>query len=509
MVVFAATMTFGQDFDPTLHQRAVEYQDWIVQWHAGDIGLPVQGLGGLAAQIQFTDDTYTEVACLHALGDSMIWTGMYLGSQALRLAVMQDEDSRDEVIRLVNYMHNNMLITDTPGYIARYAEIDEPPFNCACPDGNDGKVHGTGDWEGYFWIHETSRDQYSGYMWGMSLAYQHLDDEATKDIIREDIRSVMQMLEDNDWHITDENGEWTGNGAHRVGPLKRLAWTVIAATVIDEPHYWELLDEQYQINRPFLFVDALSLYNRYVEFYGNNLRHLDFQPIFSLWPDRARLEELYDIWMRANRPWMKEIHNPWFDSVHWTGCQRLGVCTEEDVEYIETDALHTLGLYWDVVNYKKEITCSDQPLDPFSVSMDQFLDRFPWLRTILDVNPQTLEARELNDRHWTDMYWQSGGCFDATCHTTEDRTWVSSGFDYLVAYWMGVYYGILPGDGPYGDDDFPDDDDEDDDVDDDDTVDDDDDDDSNDDDETDDDVGNDDGGSSDTGDDDDDAGCGC
>jgi len=445
----------GQAFDPVLHQRAVDYQDWIRTWHAGEVGLPVRGLGGLAAQIQFTDDTYTEVACLHALGDSMIWTGMYLGSQALRFAVTGEAEARQEVIRLVGYMHDNMAITATPGYIGRYADRDEPPFNCNYPDTNDWKVRGTGEWEGYYWVHQTSRDQYSGYMWGMGLAYQHIDDEATRAVIREDLRAVVQMLEDNDWHITDENGEWTGNGAHWVGPVVRLAWLAIAARVIDEPHYGELLDEQYRVNKPLLFVDTLSLYNRYAEFFGNNLRHLAYQSIFRLWPDRERLAEMYDVWMQANRPWMKEIHNPWFDSVHWTGCRRLGVCTDEDTAYIEADARHTLGLYWDVVNYKKEIVCSDQPLDPTSLALDEILDRFPELREIIDIEPQTLEARELDDRHWTDMYWQSGGHFDASCHTAEDRTLVSAGFDYLVAYWMGVYYGILPGAGPRVGDDLP------------------------------------------------------
>jgi hypothetical protein len=451
---------FAEAFDPVLHQKAADFQDWIEDWHTGDLGLAQRGLGGLSAQLQFTDDTYTEIDCLHALGDSMIWTGMYLGSQALRYAVTQDPDAKAETIRVVEYMHNNMEMTQTPGYIARYADLDEHPFNCHYSDGHGWKVHGTGDWDGYYWVHETSRDQYSGYWWGMTLAYQHIDDPDTRDIIRQDLAAVVQMLVDNDWNITDENGEYTGNGAAWIGPVIRLSWLVQAAFVIDTPYYWDLLETQYQAVKPFLGVDTWSGYNRYLEFYGNNLRHLAYQSIFRLWPDQTQLGHLYEVWMQRNRPWVKEIHNPWFDAVHWTGCQRLGVCEPDDVDYIEADALHTLGIYWDVINHKQEITCSTQPLDPFSVTMDAFLAQIPWLEDLININPQTADARELNDRHWTDMYWQSGGHFDATCHTAEDKTWVGSGFDYLVAYWMGVYYGILPGDGPYGDDDDDDDDDD-------------------------------------------------
>ena len=444
-LLVGASLAFAGDFHPELHRKAMNHQAWLENWHTGDIGLEKRGLGGLNAQVRFTDDTYSQIAELHALGDSMIWTGMYLGSQALRFAVTRDPEARQEVIRLVEYMHNNMKITQTPGYIARYADLDEAPFNHNYPDDHAWKVRGTGEWEGYYWICQTSRDQYSGYMWGMGLAHEHIDDEPTREIIREDIRAVIQMLEDNQWNITDHNGEWTGNKAHWVGPVMRLAWLVIAARVIDEPHYWQLLDWQYVLNKPLLHIDTLSALNRYSEFYGNNLRHLAYQSIFRLWPDRRRLREMYDIWVQANRPWMKNIHNPWFDAVHWTGCSRLGACEPEDEQYILQDALFTLGQYWDTVNYRQGITCSEQPLDPFSIWADEFLDEVPWLREIIKIRPQTLEARQLADRHWTDIYWQSHGHFEAACHTQEDRTWVGSGFDYLVAYWMGVYYGILPG----------------------------------------------------------------
>ena len=455
MLVLIPIATIGAEpFDPVLHQKALDFQEWIQIWHTGEIGLPERGLGGLPAAVEFTDDTYSEIKCLHALGDSMIWTGMYLGSQALRYAVTKDPEAKAEAVRVVKYMHDAMDMTDTPGYIPRYADRDYMPYNCNLPDSHGWKVHGTGEWEGYYWVHETSRDQYSGYWWGMTLAYQHVDDEQARAWIKQDLAAVVQMLVDNHWNITDENGEYTGNGAAWIGPLMRLAWLVQAAYVIDEPYYWKLLDDQFALNRAALGIDTSAFINRYSEFYGNNLRHLAYQAIFRLWPDRKRLEFFYETWQKRNRPWMKEIHNPWFDSVHWTGCKRLGACDPADENYIVADAKHTLGLYWEVVNYRKGIICSEQPLDPFSVTMDELIKQYPFLDDIFHVQPQTLDARELTDRHWTDMYWQSGGHFQAACHTGEDRTFVGSGFDYLVAYWMGVYYGILPGDGPYGDDDF-------------------------------------------------------
>ena len=70
-----------------------------------------------------------------------------------------------------------------------------------------------------------------------------------------------------------------------------------------------------------------------------------------------------------------------------------------------------------------------------------------YIAHIIDVNPQTAEAREVTDRPWTDMYWQSSGVFAASCHTGEDPTYTGAGMDYLIAYWAGVRYGLLPGGG--------------------------------------------------------------
>jgi len=440
LFVLTCSSSLAGEPDPYLAAKADEYQAFLEQWHTG-------GLGGLTAGVRFTDETRTAVDCVQHQGDSTIWTGMYLASQALRYRVTGDPAARAEVLRIARYLHQLMDITDTPGYIARYVGENVWPWNCHYPDGHGGKVHGTGEWEGYFWIDNTSRDQYCGWWFGLSMAYEAVDDEAMRATIRQDFADVICMLVLNRWNITDQHGEWTGNGAAWVGPIMRLAWLVQAAHAIDEPYYWELLEEQYRINRPVLWIDTLSFLNRYYQYYGNNLRHLAFQPIFRLWPDCEELCSFYWIWEDWNRPWVRHVHNPWFDAVHVTACSRLGVCNPVELQAIRDDALNTLYLFWDPPNYQREITCSEMPLDPFSVWADEFIRENPWLQGIVDVDPQTAEAREVNDRPWTDMYWQSDGVFAASCHSGEDPTYTGAGMDYLLAYWIGIYHGLLPGGG--------------------------------------------------------------
>jgi len=513
VLLVTIAVAHADEFDPELQAKADFYSDWAPLWHSGQ-------LGAHHAATRFVDTNYDEIECAHTQGDSMIWTGMYLAAQAIRYRVTGEQDAYDEVVRVVNYMHDAMDITDTLGYLPRYADIDEMPYNCNLPPGHGWRVKGTGEWEGYFWVDHTSRDQYSGYWFGMAEAYDAIEDEDVRDIIRQDLADIIQMLEENWWNITDQNGQWTGNGAAWVGPIMRLGWLVRAAHVLDDPYYWDLLERQYHINKPFLEIDTNSFLNKYSEYYGNNLRHLAYMGIFRLWPKRDQLEHFWEVWMKHNRPWTKNCNNPWFDAVHVVGCRRLGVCDEDELEAIAEDTHHTLDLYWDGPNSKQAITCSEMELDPFSVFMDELLDQFPWLRELINIQPQTKYARELNDRHWTDMYWQSHGVFEATCSHGADPTYVGSGFDYLLAYYMNVFYGLLPGEGPYGDDDPVDDDTVDDDTADDDTVDDDtiDDDDDDDEDQADDDDNDnddttgdddDDQAPSEDDDDDNDDGCGC
>ena len=450
MLIFLfSQIATATDFDPVLHPKAQTYQEYLDQWHTPDLGALVT--------IQFADETRQAPVCDHYLGDSTIWTGMYLASQAYRYQVTGDPDARTEVIRIAHYLHQLMDITDTLGYIGRYAAHDEMPFNCNIAPDDSWKVYGTGEWEGYFWLDHTSRDQYSGWWLGLSAAYVAVDDEEMRATIRQDFKDVIQMLEENRWNITDENGEWTGNGAAWVGPLMRLSWLTQAAYVIDEPYYWELLDKQYELNKPFLPIDIWSWLNKYEEYFGNNLRHNAFLPLFRFWPDRERLQDLWDMFEKFNRPYVAHTLNPWFDSVYVAGCLRLNNCDETEVSSIIEDTQRTLELYWEPPSWKREVTCSEIPLDPFSVAAHEWLQGIPWLEGIINIDPQTLAPREINDRHWTDIYWQSTP-FEASCYSPPDPTFEGPGMDYLLAYYVNVYYGVLEGDGPYGDDDPVDDD---------------------------------------------------
>ncbi|MCB1153722.1 hypothetical protein KDL45_08720 [bacterium] len=439
--VAAAYAYADDDFDPDLQSKADEYQVYLEEWHAAPAG-------ALTGGVQYTDGTRQEISCLHHQGDSTIWTGMYLGSQAIRYEITGDPDALAEMRRVTDYLLFAMDVTQTPGYVARFADVDEMPWNCGYTGDHGWKNAGTGDYEGYYWIDHTSRDQYSGWWMGLSLAHDALPlvDFARKRRIEQAFTDVIEMLRANNWNITDQNGEYTGNGAAWIGFVKRISWLLMAAHATDNPDYWALLDEQYEANKNFFFIDTWSFLNKYSEFYGNNLRHLDWYSIFRLWPeDDARLDELWDVWQRANRPSVTAIYNPWFDAVHVAGCRKLDACDDKEMAQIVKDTKLTLDQYWDAPSYRRAVTCSEAKPDLFSVWADNWLSSIPWLEGIFNIDPIARKPRQLADRSWTDMYWQSGEVWALSCSSGEDQAYTGPGFDYILAYWINVYYGVLPG----------------------------------------------------------------
>lgn len=446
-IMFTAPASASEP-DPVLHQKAYDYVNWLL---AQDFW----GWGGVS-EMQFTDETLVELEHLRGTGDSCIWTGMYLGSQALRYISTGDQEAADEVHRIADYLHILLDITDTPGFVARYAAPDEDPWNREYPPGDEHKVLGVGPYEGAFWVDHTSRDQYTGWFYGLTLAYEATDDPDLQAQICADESDVIEALRANNWKIVDQYGQiWS---ASYVLPSMRLSWLAQAAHVCGEDEeYWALFDEQYEKFKTYLWLDTFSFFNKYSQYYGFNLAHTNWFNLFRLVPDRQRLQHLYRVWDYNIRRWTKDTHNAWFDAAHLIGCTRAGMCDEGELDHVMEEISTTLTDFQDAPNQAFNHECEELPLDPFSVLWDRLEDLIPFLEDIFNIDPQTKEPHEFADRCWSDMVWQRTP-YHVTCRHYDVLNQVGPGVDYMVAYWSSYYYGFLPGDGPFGDDDPIDDD---------------------------------------------------
>ncbi|MBW2529778.1 MAG: hypothetical protein JRI23_36715 [Deltaproteobacteria bacterium] len=180
------------DATGSLHDRAREYTMWLRR-----DGMAFGGVGNA----RYSDPpTYSNIVSLGGVGDSAIWTGTYLASEALRLQATGAADARANVIDAVETLHLWFNVAGDPGLLSRFAKPSDQSTSFVIGDIDCAisQVFCGVDYQGtaYDYNGHISRDQYQGVMLGYSLAYEALsaDDEATRALIRDDVVEFVEEL---------------------------------------------------------------------------------------------------------------------------------------------------------------------------------------------------------------------------------------------------------------------------------------------------------------------------
>lgn len=420
-----------------LRQKAIDYDAWHVKWH--------QPYYGGTVDVLFKDDARTEYEGF-GFGDSCIWTGSYLASQALRYYVTCDPDAKSNAIRTVDTLDGYLHVTGADGYIARYWAPQTAisyPGDEACD--NDGGCHRVekGSYAGDFWWGNTSRDQYTGWFLGMSLAYDLVDDESMRAKISVDVHEVVDSLIDHNWNIWAEDDK-ASVVAPEVIPTYRLAFCTIAYHVTGDDRFKKELGRMLlNANRATLRISDINFMNRYSQYYGNNLGH-------NCWYNTLRLGRVY--FSEDDYKWLiKEFnnnfhtftrlsHNAWFNNVYMSqgGWERnLSV---DDPYYAEL--IQDLTEFRPAPNanyYLPPRDPSTYKLDPLSVTLDKIFAESAFMRDLLgNADPQAIKAFLVPYQCHSDFLWQRNPFVIKECGCDNPRD-VSPGVDYLLAYWLSIY----------------------------------------------------------------------
>lgn len=182
---FAGSVETG---DGHLHNRARLYASWLRQ--------RLMPEGGVM-RAQFTDATLRDVAAYAGTRDSPIWTGIYLGAEALRYQVTRAPDALAQMRSTAQTLHRWWSISGDPGYLARYAvPASAAPEVLAIFDPSDPEFHFDVPFEGgtWHWRGNVSRDQYQGVFFGYGLAYDASDDATLRESLRADAVTAVEQL---------------------------------------------------------------------------------------------------------------------------------------------------------------------------------------------------------------------------------------------------------------------------------------------------------------------------
>ncbi|MBZ0270835.1 hypothetical protein K8I61_02275 [bacterium] len=420
-----------------MREKAIDYDDFHLANHQ-------PWYGSTVGTTSYSDDTHTTITGHGDFGDSSIWSGTYLSGQAFRYHVTGDAQAKTNALKTASSLSRHLHVTGRTGFIARYVAPQDPliyPSDAWC-EGRDHCHHiETGEYAGDWWEGNTSRDQYTGWFFGMVTAYDLIDDQAMRDQIADDVAEVLDELIAEDWWITDVDGVPTTAGPN-VLPSQQLTWSLIGYHITGEERFADVVRHWVEDSRRgFLRLMNISFMNRYAQFYGNNLGH---QNMYSL----LRLGKVYlspddyanilDMFETQTHTFNRLAHNAFFNTIFMS----QGDYNPADTEY-QDQLEEDLGDFRDAPNTVYYVDPTDLPIDPVSVLLDNLQTQYPFLEELFgSVDPQSIDAHPVLEQCTTDFLWQRSPYRNEPCGSDNPLV-TRPGVDYITAYWMASYHKFL------------------------------------------------------------------
>ena len=376
--------------DAALRAKADAYEDRLRPWH-------VPGMGGVV-QVVYDSLDLTNVLFYKGQGDSTFHTSMYLAAESFRYAVTGAADAQANAIAAVHTLQQHLLVTQTTGYISRYVGPIDVPYMLDYT-GSDLVRYGQGLYLGKFWLGNTSSDQYVGWFFGMGVAYDLLDDQPTRDLIRSMVTEVIDKLRTHLWLIMDENGA-PSPSAPNIDGAERMAFLLVAANVTGDPFYQQLYEQEFEAGKPMYPFWSFSYFNKYTDYFAFNLKHVNHYSMFRYEMDPDRRQFYLDNFSRDLVEW---THNAWFDYV-WLHMIDANPDLD-DVDAILADDLNTLTLFPSPPHGDSHKDIPLLAIDPVSqVFVD--IQNALGLQDLLGFELQTKEPHEIQNRCNVEFLWQ-------------------------------------------------------------------------------------------------------
>ncbi len=421
-----------------LRQKAMAHDLWLEQWHTPNYGSHLH--------VHFTDETHTEVDTYHGHGDSCIWTGTYITSQALRYRTTGDPQARANVIRSIYALTRHLNVTGRDGFIARYVgPADDPGHRtevARCGVEENHHLVTEGPYAGDFWVGNTSRDQYTGWFMGMAWAYDTVDDPEMRAQIASNVTRVLDRLIADNWDIIDVDGERTTKAPDVLPPMQ-MAWSLIGHHITGEQRFFDVFDDwSAPEKQTILLFNNIAIINRYAQHYGLNLAHENFLNLLRLSrPYEETHSFLQEIFNDQTHQVVDLQHNPWYTAVFLAeGGLTDPALRRKHKEQIIQD----LTDFPAVPKIKYGMVPPEAELDPLSVTLYELQQEFPFLADIMGrVNLQALEAYPVKYQCSSGFIFQRNMWATSCGQTVDVPSYVNSGHDFLAAYWLASAYGVL------------------------------------------------------------------
>jgi hypothetical protein len=155
----------------------------------------------------FAASQSNEIVAYSRAGDSAIWTGHYLAAESFRFAASRAPDALENSSRAVESLQALVDVTGT-NLLARARLPADSPFAAAVlrEEAHHGIHNRQIGGQTVHWIGNTSRDQYLGVFFGLSVAYEWIGDAALRSRIAALAGRMLDFLIANGWNVVMPNG---------------------------------------------------------------------------------------------------------------------------------------------------------------------------------------------------------------------------------------------------------------------------------------------------------------
>lgn len=441
----------------------------------------------LATGAEESTATWQDVETWDSGENDGLWSALYLSAQAYRYAVTGDAETLQTIQLLLTSEQRRMRITGVPGIFTRQLIPPNLP-GIACPSdlaayvpdvekddnqwvrvGDDGclqyvdgatmawtssSVCGLSDLAGWCFKDNVSEDEYAGHMFGLGAVAKLVDEPNIQALTRDLLRQVGDHLIDNqltfvDWdgRVTEHGRIWAGLIIAGYNAAMSLSFIKTIALATGDAKYAEFYADcllkrsgesdciQHSGATPKPYDDVLeptglnlgckSNWNNY-SMYMLSLHGL-------LWGERdpevrAKVQAVMDreAWLPPGDPRpLSEQNNAFFDFIYAAG-KALGPGSNGRAFDAVRNGICMLRQF-PATKIQKALECA--PEKCVEVCKDRFDE------------PMTDYPRPVAERCSRRFLWWASPYTADGC-TANDR-FVHGPADYLVAYWMGRYYGFI------------------------------------------------------------------
>jgi hypothetical protein len=345
-------------------------------------------------------------------GDSAIWTGHYLAAESYRWAVTRAPEAREGVMTALNGVRRLVEATGND-LLARCAIPADSPWaaGIASEESAHGVHSGIVDGQSYLWVGNTSRDQYLGVFFGLTAAWQLVDDQEVRDWVSMLATRMLKRLRDDQWNVVMPGGGISTTFLHRAE--QRLALLKLGRRC--NPREFEtsykttanlLMGSIY----PPILVETREPHDSYFKF---NLSHIAFYNLLTSGDNRlvrSRYQSAFDLLRAATQ----HHDNAFFDMIDVAVNGRTEKRDERVRRLLEAWLGRPRRDLW-VDLRSRYVSC--------------------------EGDNRACEVVPVEERTPTDFLWQRspyqlwGGLYG---------TIEGAGIDYILPYWMARYHGVVP-----------------------------------------------------------------